>query len=730
MKNVLIVDDSPIVRRHLRGLLERDGCLVYEAADGEEGLHLLSARAFDVMFLDLHMPNVDGTALLTALEKDKKRLPIVLITSTDSSAEIVNAFKLGAQDYLLKPFREPQVRRAMQQATGLDYSTIYRTRSDVALLDRDEGLAQTVRAAIGANDNIDHAESMNAVPDCLVRSHQVILVGNLDANDEASEAEEAEAVGDIAAQRDPNAVLIRLLPNKASTLEDVTVFHGAVARDDEAGFKKLFRAIRSGAALAAGRKVRALPYDGPPELAHLYWWTVRRAVEDGLKKLVSSGASTATVDLSLAPDDQAQLDGLREWVLEFSESTTIEVKVVREAIRVPASPSAVQKAPPAALAEPVIALPTPAPAPVSVAQPAPSAADADRTRVQTGPLPAAAAPPSAENATRVQTVPVADLMEGPATRVAPPSLLASATAPEVPPAPVAAPPASPAKESPPIVIPGFEIGAMVGEGGMSRVYRATQKSLRRQVCVKIMREEFAREQSLADRFQDEGIALATLRHPNIVSVLDVGRSDDGQLFMVMEYVDGGDLRDLLKRVERVPLVETVNIISQLLGGLAEAHGNGIIHRDLKPSNVLLARLKDGSNLVKLVDFGIAKIIEGMGGPRGGTRVGTVVGTPGYMAPEQLLGMDVSSATDLYAVGVILFELLTGRRPFVARDEFELAQLTMMTPVPHLHELLTADVPTELDALLGSLLAKNPRHRPQTAAEVAARLRAIRLPVAA
>jgi serine/threonine-protein kinase len=265
---------------------------------------------------------------------------------------------------------------------------------------------------------------------------------------------------------------------------------------------------------------------------------------------------------------------------------------------------------------------------------------------------------------------------------------------------------------------------------MSRVFLATQKSLRRQVCIKVMREEVASDPSLSERFQDEGVALATLRHPNIVSVLDVGRTEEGQLFMVMEYVDGGDLRTFAAHHERVPLPKVVELLSQLLSGLGEAHGHGIIHRDLKPSNILLSTLKDGSTLLKLVDFGIAKLLEGLRRRAGETRHGTVVGTPGYMAPEQLLGMEVGAATDLYAVGVILFELLTGRRPFVARDEFELAQLTMLTPVPHLSEVLDGEVPPGLDALLGSLLAKNPRDRPQSASLVRAALLAIPLSQAA
>jgi serine/threonine-protein kinase len=348
------------------------------------------------------------------------------------------------------------------------------------------------------------------------------------------------------------------------------------------------------------------------------------------------------------------------------------------------------------------------PRPVSASSPAAPMAPAPSEA-----YPQPASPATPDGATRVQTLPVDVLMQGPATKVAP----VAAMPPHLAPAPG-------------LIIPGFELAHMVGEGGMSRVYRATQKSLRRQVCIKVMREEFAKDSSLAERFHDEGIALAALRHPNIVSVLDVGRTDDGQLYMVMEYVDGGDLRALLAKVERVSVRETVTLISQLLGGLAEAHASGIIHRDLKPSNVLLTTLKDGSTLLKLVDFGIAKLLQGLRLGPVATRQGTVVGTPGYMAPEQLLGLEVVAATDLYAVGVILFELLTGRRPFIARDEVELAQLTMMTPVPRLRQVVGDGVPLALDELIVSLLAKNPKERPQSAAEVRVRLNSVNLPAAA
>ncbi len=233
MKTVLVVDDNPVVRRHLRGLLERDACRVFEAQDGAEGLHALTTHPFDVVFLDLQMPNVDGFALLQQLKEKKIAVPVVLITSSDNSGEIMRAVKLGAKDYLLKPFREPQVRRAMQVAAGLDHTTIHRSRADVAVLDQDEGLAQTVRTLVSERDVVEHVEQRKDVPDCVSRPHQLVLVGTYGAPGRPTEAEEAEAIGDLVTQHDPNAVLLRLLPREGDALPEVTVFHAAVVRTDE-----------------------------------------------------------------------------------------------------------------------------------------------------------------------------------------------------------------------------------------------------------------------------------------------------------------------------------------------------------------------------------------------------------------------------------------------------------------------------------------------------------------
>jgi len=681
MRNVLVVDDNAMVRRHLRGLLEHQGCLVREAGDGHEALASLAKEPWDLVFLDLDMPHLNGIETLKQIAAAGIKAPVVLITSSESSTEILSAFKLGAKEYLLKPFREAQVKHVLQQVAGFDVSTVQRTPTDIALLDPDEGLAATIRERSSSADQVDHAESMQGVPDCLSRRHQLVLVGAFEPSaDRAVQDDEAETIGSMAAQRDPDAVLVRLLAPGAE-LPDLTVFHTSVPRSDPAALETVFAALRAGAALSMGRRVRALAYTGPANLEHLYWWTLRRSTEAALRRMFATSSGSVVVDLSLAPVDEAARGELTKAVRQLAEAQMVQVQFGTGHLNPATRPPAHEAVPASTVAK--------------------------------GQTPVDSTKPEQPGTRAIE---MEKLLKG-ATREAAVSLekLALATAPSA---------------AAPLVIAGFQIGELVGEGGMSQVYQATQKSLRRQVAVKVMRKEFANMPAMADRFQDEGIALATLRHPNIVSVLDVGRTDDEQLYMVMEYVSGGDLRQLLKTVERIPVAQAITLATQLLSGLAEAHGEGIIHRDIKPSNVLVTNLKDGSQLMKLVDFGIAKLVEGLRVNTMGTRLGTVIGTPGYMAPEQLLGMEVTAATDLYAVGVIFFEMLTGRRAFVARDEFELAQLTMLTPAPHLREIIDVPVPDALDALVMQLLAKNPKDRPQSAAEVKAQLQALAVPIAA
>lgn len=242
----------------------------------------------------------------------------------------------------------------------------------------------------------------------------------------------------------------------------------------------------------------------------------------------------------------------------------------------------------------------------------------------------------------------------------------------------------------------YEVEAVIGEGGMGRVFKAIQPRLKRAVCVKTLLPQFARDEQVMARFEREATTTATLKHPNIVGIIDVGRADDGSPYIVMEYVEGRPLRQVLRDEAPLPAARAVALIDQVLAGLAEAHAHNIVHRDLKPSNVLVVALKDGSEHCKVLDFGIARTIGGDESDPHLTRTGMMLGTPGYMAPEQISSGDFDHRADLYAAGVILFELLTGQRLFRAPNETELLKKTLLEDPPKPSSRTANNVPAALD----------------------------------
>ena len=210
---------------------------------------------------------------------------------------------------------------------------------------------------------------------------------------------------------------------------------------------------------------------------------------------------------------------------------------------------------------------------------------------------------------------------------------------------------------------GYVIQELVGVGGMGRVYRAEQKALGRTVAVKIIHPHLLGDESASARFITEARAASRLNHPNSVGVIDFGRNG-GQLYLVMEFLRGRDLARVVYEDGLLPISRIVDVMVQVLAALDEAHHLDIIHRDLKPENVVLEPMRSGGDFVKVVDFGLAKIRDV------GTNItspGLVCGTPDYMAPEQGRGDPIDARSDLYACGVILFQLLTGRLPFEAES---------------------------------------------------------------
>jgi eukaryotic-like serine/threonine-protein kinase len=248
----------------------------------------------------------------------------------------------------------------------------------------------------------------------------------------------------------------------------------------------------------------------------------------------------------------------------------------------------------------------------------------------------------------------------------------------------------------------YELEEVVGTGGMSTVWRARDRLLERNVAIKILHARYGEDDDYVERFKREARAVAQLSHPNIVTVIDRGEDRERQ-FIVFEFVEGENLKQVLERRGALPIEEVVELGLEIARGLAFAHERGIVHRDVKPQNVLL----NGDGRAKVTDFGIARSLNV---ERGLTHTGTVMGTSNYIAPEQATGAHVDARSDVYALGCVLFELLTGEVPFPGDNFVTVALQHLNEPPPPVLER-RRDAPPQLAWLVDRALAKNPADRP-------------------
>jgi len=259
----------------------------------------------------------------------------------------------------------------------------------------------------------------------------------------------------------------------------------------------------------------------------------------------------------------------------------------------------------------------------------------------------------------------------------------------------------------------YRIERPLGQGGMATVYLAHDEELDRPIALKILADNLAGDATFRDRFEREARLAARLSHPNVVRVFDVGESD-GRPFIVMEYVEGDTLADELVRHGPLPPARAVELALQICSGLEAAHASGLVHRDVKPRNLLLR--PDG--VLKIADFGIARAAESTRV----TEIGTILGTAAYLAPEQAQGLEATPAADLYSVGAVLYELLTGQVPYTATSLVELtAKQQAGPPAP------IAGAPALLELAVIRCLEPDPSERPASAAALAAELGATEAP---
>jgi len=269
----------------------------------------------------------------------------------------------------------------------------------------------------------------------------------------------------------------------------------------------------------------------------------------------------------------------------------------------------------------------------------------------------------------------------------------------------------------------YKIQQLLGEGGMGFVYLARHKVIDKKVAVKVLRSDLARDREILDRFLQEAKAASSIGNPHIVDISDFGDLPDGSTYFVMEYLEGKSLSNLIDSGETLTPERICHIALQIADGLSAAHAQGIVHRDLKPDNIYLVQRSADPDFIKILDFGIAKVTGDANTKL--TKAGAVFGTPHYMSPEQAAGAPVDHRTDIYALGVMLYEMASGQLPFTA-DNFMgiLTQHMYKAPVPIRALVPTPDCPPGLEAIILKYMSKKVDHRYQSMDELAADLKRV------
>jgi serine/threonine protein kinase len=263
----------------------------------------------------------------------------------------------------------------------------------------------------------------------------------------------------------------------------------------------------------------------------------------------------------------------------------------------------------------------------------------------------------------------------------------------------------------------YRLDSRLGEGGMGTVYRATHLLIDRPVAVKVLHQRFVEDEAAQERFRREARAAGRLRHTNAVTVTDFGRTSDGCVYIVMELLEGRNLRELLAFESPLESGRAVALMLQVAAAVEAAHESGVIHRDLKPANIFIVQPKNAPPLVKVLDFGIAKLAADSGNDseqHALTLTGVMIGTPRYMSPEQCDGAHLTPAADVYSLGIILYEMLTGTTPFTGASPLAVALQHSSKP-PRRPTELVANIPPELERVVLHALEKNPLNRPPDAA---------------
>jgi serine/threonine-protein kinase len=268
------------------------------------------------------------------------------------------------------------------------------------------------------------------------------------------------------------------------------------------------------------------------------------------------------------------------------------------------------------------------------------------------------------------------------------------------------------------VLGSYRLAEVIGRGGMGCVYRAEHTKLGRDVALKLLREDYAQRRDAVARFFQEARAVNLIRHRNIVDVIDYVELESGAVFIIMELLAGHSLGRMMRMPGGIPLGRALGMVAQICDGLSAAHTVGIVHRDLKPDNIIVGRTEDGSDLVKILDFGVAKLIDKHESDPDLTAVGSVIGTPAYMSPEQAGGLSVDPRSDVYSLGAIMYEMFTRKPLFRANSFGEYVRLHLnVQPKPPREVAVGIDVDPRIEAIILRCLSKSPNARFQSAEEL-------------